>query len=218
MNIFSSVRPEEAASPSPRSQAKLKTRRRVLDAARQLFMERGYDAATIREIAAAAGLSTGAVFASFTDKADLFNQVIAEDFERQMAASREATAPDAPVEEALMRLFEWGYAFHMDQLPLLRTAISLSWSQGLEGDFGDRPSSRMALANLTSILQQGVDRGELPARADVQLTAEMLWDLYMAGYRRILFDDWTVERLAARLRAQVQVILAGTRGLSATPA
>ena len=42
--------------------------RAVLAAARQLFSESGYEGATIRDIAAAAGMSTGAVFANFTDK------------------------------------------------------------------------------------------------------------------------------------------------------
>src|SRR5579871_6952834 len=52
-----------------RALAKQHTRRRLLDAAKRLFNERGYEAATVRDIAAAAGLSTGAVFASFSDKA-----------------------------------------------------------------------------------------------------------------------------------------------------
>jgi AcrR family transcriptional regulator len=218
MNIFSSVKSEDAASPSPRSQAKLKTRRRVLEAARQLFMERGYEEATIRDIASAAGLSTGAVFASFVDKSDLFKQVMAEDFDRQMVASQEAANADTSLEEALMGLFEWGYTFHMDQLPLLRTAISLSWSQGLDGEYGDRPNYQLAISNFMNLLKRGADRGELSAQADLRLTAEMLWDLYIAGYRRILFDDWTVERVVARLRNQVRVILAGVNSLSAAPA
>jgi AcrR family transcriptional regulator len=218
MNIFSSVKSEDAASPSPRSQAKLKTRRRVLEAARQLFMERGYEEATIRDIASAAGLSTGAVFASFVDKSDLFKQVMAEDFDRQMVASQEAANADTSLEEALMGLFEWGYTFHMDQLPLLRTAISLSWSQGLDGEYGYRPNYQLAISNFMNLLKRGADRGELSAQADLRLTAEMLWDLYIAGYRRILFDDWTVERVVARLRNQVRVILAGVNSLSAAPA
>ena len=218
MNIFSSVNPEDSASPSPRSLAKLKTRRKGRDAARQLFMERGYDEATIRDIASAAGLSTGAVFASFVDKADLFKQVMAEDFERQLEASQEAANADTPLEDALMGLFEWGYTFHMGQLPLLRTAISLSWSQGLDGEYGDRPNYQLAISNFMNLLKRGADRGELSAKADLRLTAEMLWDLYIAGYRRILFDDWTVPRVAERLRNQVRVILAGVNSLSAAPA
>ena len=41
----------------------------ALAAAKALFTERGYEGATVRDIASAAGMSSGAVFASFTDKA-----------------------------------------------------------------------------------------------------------------------------------------------------
>lgn len=55
-----------------RQLAKAATRTRVLQAGHLLFNEVGYEAATIRAIAARAGMSTGAVFASFEDKAALY--------------------------------------------------------------------------------------------------------------------------------------------------
>ena len=62
-----------------RQAAKVRTRQKVLDAARGLFAERGYEPATIRDIARGAGMSTGAVFANFQDKAELFEAVLTED-------------------------------------------------------------------------------------------------------------------------------------------
>jgi AcrR family transcriptional regulator len=197
---------------SLRAQSKLKTRRRVLDAARQLFMERGYEAATIRDIASAAGLSTGAVFASFVDKNDLFNVVMAEDFQRQVEHLREAAKPDAKVEDAVMAVFEAGYRFHGAQLPLLQAAISLSWSHGLGGEFGDRPSFGLAMQALNDALTRGVETGELKADAEqVRLAAEVLWDAYVSNYRRALFDDWAIDALVERVRQQTQLILASLR-------
>lgn len=64
------------APPSKRALAKARTRARVLEAARRLFAERGYDRASIRDIAREAGLSTGAIFAGFRDKADLYAQAM----------------------------------------------------------------------------------------------------------------------------------------------
>lgn len=58
-----------------RQQAKARTRTRVLTAARALFEAQGYARATIREIATAAGMSTGAVFANFEDKDALWSAV-----------------------------------------------------------------------------------------------------------------------------------------------
>src|ERR1700748_619973 len=165
---------------SLRAQSKLKTRRRVLDAARELFMERGYEAATIRDIASQAGLSTGAVFASFLDKTDLFNAVMAEDFVRQVENLKRAVLTDAKVEDAVMSVFQTGYSFHGAQLPLLQAAIALSWSHGLGGEFGDRPPYSLAMEALTEALNRGVERGELKAGFDPRLVSEVMWDSYVA--------------------------------------
>jgi len=212
MNIASKPLPESEVPTSLRAQSKLKTRRRVLDAARQLFMERGYEAATIRDIASQAGLSTGAVFASFVDKTDLFNAVMAEDFQRQVEALRGAGKPDAKVEDAVLAVFEAGYRFHSAQLPLLQAAVSLSWSHGLGGEFGDRPSFNLAMDALSEVLLGGVETGELKASPDqIRLAAEVLWEAYVGNYRRALYDDWSADRLIERVRQQIQLVLAGLR-------
>jgi AcrR family transcriptional regulator len=211
MNVVSTLRSEADAPTSLRAQSKLKTRRRVLDAARRLFMERGYEAATIRDIASAAGLSTGAVFASFLDKTDLFNAVMAEDFTRQVENLKNAILADGKVEDAVMAVFEAGYRFHGAQLPLLQAAIALSWSHGLGGEFGDRPTYSLAMEALTDALGKGVERGELKAGFDPRLVSEVMWDSYVANYRRAVFDHWTVDRLNERAREQVRLVLQGLR-------
>lgn len=58
-----------------REAAKAATRETVLTAARRVFEEAGYEAATIRLIACRAGLSTGAVFSHFSGKALLYEAV-----------------------------------------------------------------------------------------------------------------------------------------------
>lgn len=58
-----------------REMAKAATRAKVMTAARGLFESLGYARATIRDIATAAGMSTGAVFANFPDKAALWTAV-----------------------------------------------------------------------------------------------------------------------------------------------
>lgn len=63
-----------------RQQAKARTRQKVLDAATVLFAgPGGYVGATIRDIAKGAGMSTGAVFANFEDKAALYRAVYEHD-------------------------------------------------------------------------------------------------------------------------------------------
>jgi len=49
-----------------------RNRARVLDAALDVFRDRGYHAATLEQIAEAAGFSKGVVYSQFAGKADLF--------------------------------------------------------------------------------------------------------------------------------------------------
>lgn len=59
-----------------RQRKKALTRKKVLAAARDLFTERDYHSVTIRELAKAFGMSTGAIFNNFTGKEQLFTEAM----------------------------------------------------------------------------------------------------------------------------------------------
>jgi AcrR family transcriptional regulator len=59
-----------------RAQQTAATRRRVVEAARRLFVERGYAATTISSVASAAGVSDMTVYTAFADKRGLLEAVI----------------------------------------------------------------------------------------------------------------------------------------------
>lgn len=52
------------------------TRERLIEAAAQVFAEKGYDRAGVQEIARRAGLTTGAIYGRFTGKAELLQAAI----------------------------------------------------------------------------------------------------------------------------------------------
>lgn len=54
----------------------LATRDRLLDAAVAVFSEKGYEGARVGDIARRAGLTTGAIYARFENKADLLREAI----------------------------------------------------------------------------------------------------------------------------------------------
>jgi AcrR family transcriptional regulator len=54
------------------------TRARLVDVARRLFATKGYDATTNRDLAEAAGLTSGAIYHYFGSKTDLYVAVYAE--------------------------------------------------------------------------------------------------------------------------------------------
>lgn len=55
-----------------RAEQKAATRQRLVAVAKDLFTAQGYEPVGIRDVAQAAGFSTGAIFASFTDKRALY--------------------------------------------------------------------------------------------------------------------------------------------------
>ncbi|HEV2920825.1 MAG TPA: helix-turn-helix domain-containing protein, partial [Actinomycetota bacterium] len=55
-----------------RAQRRQQTRARLLDAAGQVFARRGFHAATVDEVADAAGYTKGAVYSNFANKEELF--------------------------------------------------------------------------------------------------------------------------------------------------
>jgi TetR/AcrR family transcriptional repressor of nem operon len=62
--------------PPPRTPKSAKTRQRLIDIAAQLFIERGYNAVSIRDVASAAKLTKGAVYGHFRSKGQLLVEVI----------------------------------------------------------------------------------------------------------------------------------------------
>lgn len=201
----------EARPLTRRAVAKLRTRQIVLDAAKRLFTERGYEAATVRDIATAAGMSTGAVFANFNDKADLFNEVIVADYETVAQRMRQAADGQDNVDAALLALLSVGAEFHMGQLPLLQAAISVSWSHAAQAEARTREGLHEALATVEAVLRRAVEAGQLDKGMDVALVADLIWQSYMANFRFAVFDGWAHAQLRERLARQTAVILAGFR-------
>ena len=65
-------------------------RRRLLDAALEVFAERGFDTAKLDQIAAAASLSKDAIYSNFASKDDLFYAMMAEQVSVRVASANRA--------------------------------------------------------------------------------------------------------------------------------
>jgi AcrR family transcriptional regulator len=77
------------------------TRERLLRAAADVFAERGYDGTRVADIAAAAGVSNGALYAHFASKADLLAGALRV-HGRHLLADMFAADPDRPVVDLLV--------------------------------------------------------------------------------------------------------------------
>jgi AcrR family transcriptional regulator len=82
------------------------TRERLLRAAADVFAERGYDGARVSDIAAAAGVSKGALYAHFDSKADLLVGALRA-HGRRLLAKAFAAGPDLSITDLLLVIGRW---------------------------------------------------------------------------------------------------------------
>jgi AcrR family transcriptional regulator len=82
------------------------TRERLLRAAADVFAERGYDGTRVADIAAAAGVSNGAMYAHFASKAELLTGALRA-HGRRLLAEVFAADPDRSITDLLLVLGRW---------------------------------------------------------------------------------------------------------------
>jgi AcrR family transcriptional regulator len=184
-----------SAGPSKRTLSKQRTRQKILQVAKTLFADRGYEGATIRDIAAAAGMSTGAVFANFADKGDLFAEIAAAEHEDLLETMRAAAQDRAPA-QAVLAMLEAAAERHLGDLALFRVTTAANWAaDGL----------------IAAVLGDGSPAGRADWERDVGLIAQMLWDCYLATLTRASLGRLSATAVKRRLKEEVEVILAGAR-------
>jgi AcrR family transcriptional regulator len=99
---------------------------RILDAARKVFLERGYEGASIDEIAEVARAGKPTIYARFSDKRALFTAVVTRDILSRITEFKAEVPTGATIEERLtgaaITLLHWG--FDSDRIALMQLAIA----------------------------------------------------------------------------------------------
>lgn len=193
-----------------RTARKQATRERVLAAARDLFDEAGFEAATIRAIAQRAGVAVGSVFTTFSGKTEILSQVMAERLDG-LYAELDAVLPHlrGSCADRLRSIMAIHYGFEM-QRPRLFAAFVASSFEPPAGDavipFG---ANRRLTAMLREVLEDGVARGEIHAERDLDLFVEILLAAYGFSYRKAIREGLDAKALTALMDRQIGLMVDG---------
>lgn len=185
------------------------TRELILDAAREAFAARGFDAVTVRSVAAAAGVDAAMISHHFGSKAALFRAVldIGLDPAAELAAILEGPVDDL-AGRLLTRLLQlWDSPVGAGAIAAVRTALQRDDTAGLVRDL----VLSQILAPLTAALPGGTD--ERAWRAT--LTASQVVGLLVARYilRLEPLASAPHPQLVAAIAPTVQRYLTGTVAL-----
>ncbi len=146
------------------------TRRRILDAAVEVFAERGYHEAVVDEIVRVSHTSKGAFYFHFPSKQDIFLKLVDELVERLArkaeAAIAQADGDEAKVDAALAAVFD-AFSGHRQLAKILLVdvvGLGRAFDQKLLGARG-----KLALV-IQRYLDQAVAAGQIPP-LDTELAA-----------------------------------------------
>jgi len=64
--------PEQSGRRRPKGDKRVRTRQKLLEAARELIREKGFEQTTLRAVAERAGMTSGAIYGNFKNREDLF--------------------------------------------------------------------------------------------------------------------------------------------------
>jgi AcrR family transcriptional regulator len=195
---------------------------RVLDAARMIFLEHGFEGASIDEIAQAARSGKQTIYARFRNKRELFTAVITRDVGTRIAQSGSVAPRGASIEERLVSAgkFMLVSALEPERIGLLRLAVAETRRfpdlAGTVFRTAHELSTEVA-ARLLGEMTQSDALGRLPAFAPerIALTARFFLNLVVIPFlMRALFEgdlDELRGEIALHVERNVAFFLAGCR-------
>jgi AcrR family transcriptional regulator len=125
------------------------TRERLIDAARAIFAENGYAAASVEDIAAAAGHTRGAFYSNFRGKADVLFELLRRDQDEAAAALQRIVGSHDPADDAqraMLAYWRRGTTQPASQLMWLDAQLQAARDPLFRARFGALLRDRQALA------------------------------------------------------------------------
>ncbi|MFT3754447.1 MAG: helix-turn-helix domain-containing protein [Pseudoxanthomonas sp.] len=158
----------------------------ILDAARELFSERGYAGATTREIAARAGTSEVLLFRHFTTKAQLFEQAVFEPVEqyiKEFHASHFESADPGSIPETKEFVAGLHDLLSRNRHLLMALVTAESYESGIRQGLGTSPALMAYFRNAEGYMQPNQSRYLVDLRLSVRLA-------FATALGAVLFQDW----------------------------
>jgi AcrR family transcriptional regulator len=185
------------------------TREAILKASREAFAERGYDAASIRQIATGAGVDPALVHHYFGTKEQLFLEAVGAPMDPRELLPQVLAGGVDTVGERLVRIFldVWDSPRGTVAVALLRSAVTNEWTARLMREFLVTQILRRAIKELDLDLTDGALRANL--------VASQMLGLAVARYVLKLepLAHATPDQVAAAVGPNVQRYITGDLGL-----
>jgi AcrR family transcriptional regulator len=191
-------------------------REQILQGARRVFLAQGYDAASMGEIARAAGVSKGTLYVYFKDKEDLFEAIVNTECRGQAEGVFTLDANDHDVAAVLTRLgVEFaGFLCRPEATSPVRTVMAIAERMPEVGRKFYETGPAKGIAKLKAYLEAQVAAGAL-AIDDCEVAAAQFLESCLATlFKPIVFNFGstpTPERIEHVVMIAVRTFMAAYR-------
>ena len=191
-------------------------RRQIVEGARKIFLAHGFDAASMNDIAKAAGVSKGTLYVYFQNKEQLFEAIVHAECQVHAEAAFDLDPADHDVEAVLKKL---GMAYieflcSPAKASALRTVIAIADRMPEIGKIFYETGPAEGITRLAAYLRAQVQARVL-AIDDVEIAAAQFLDACQATlFKPVLFnfaDAPSPERTAHAVGIAVKTFLAAYR-------
>ena len=198
-----------------RERNKIDKLRRIKEAASELFLSRGFDDATTREIASRAGVGIGTLFIYADDKRDLLFLVVNEELADITTKAEASVKDDISCLQNLLNIFRLHYEFFGRQPLLSRLMLRemMFYDQGRQADQFRATRERIILL-VVDIIAQAKAAGMIRSSEDTAFIGWVAFCIYQVELRRWLTTKpLNVDKGISSLRRALELFM---RGLSPT--
>lgn len=186
----------------------------IVDAGLALFLEKGFAASKVDEVAKRAGVAKGTVYLYFPSKDDLFHAVVRRSLEPLIDVVEDlAHAPDAPTAEVLARVFRALYdeVVATERREVLRLLISEGARFPKLTTYYHTAVVRRGGAALRALVANAVARGEFRDGPATRRPEVLMGPALMALIWTLVFQDIDPLDLDAVLAAHIDLVLNGVK-------
>jgi AcrR family transcriptional regulator len=169
-------------------------RRHIVEAAEQVFAERGFENAKLQDISALAGVSMGTIYAIFPGKEELFRGILDERGRELLQVARDGADGDPDPRVALTRLIEAYIDYFIAHPNFLRMHLRLGTSWVLGPAIGS--PGQVQLWSEIHTLQADLMRRGIAAGAFVDEDPSFLAKIFSA-LDQVLLADWVAGGMQA---------------------
>jgi AcrR family transcriptional regulator len=203
--------------PVPASEDDSAKRRQIIEGARAVFLARGFDAASMNDIARAAAVSKGTLYVYFENKEQLFEAIVEQECDAQAEGIFNFDSNDRDVETALTRM---GVAYvkflcRPEKASAIRTVIAIADRMPEVGRRFYEAGPARGIAKLAEYISALVDAGVLAAVEDCKIAAVQLMESCHANLFKPMVFNFApaprVEEIERAVRIAVSVFLAAYR-------